>query len=151
MAEVVIAYIDGASRGNPGPAAAGFILNDAAGTQLQAKAFCLGRTTNNVAEYTGIVKALEAAKQIGTKQITVFSDSELLVKQINGEYKVRSEHIRPLFQRAVDSTNRGTSPPTTVAVLSKTSFNHQCRPMVDLDAIAAVFLGQIKRSIRGLE
>jgi len=102
LAQRIVAYIDGASRGNPGPAAAGFILNDATGTRLQAKAFCLGRTTNNVAEYTSIVKALEAAKQIGAKQISVFSDSELLVRQINGQYKVKSELIRPLFQQAIE-------------------------------------------------
>ncbi|GAH57891.1 unnamed protein product, partial [marine sediment metagenome] len=98
----VIAYIDGGSRGNPGPAAAGFVLTDHAGNQLQAKAFFIGRTTNNVAEYTGIIKALEAAKQIGAKRLMVFSDSELLVKQVNGEYKVKSEQIRPLFRQAVD-------------------------------------------------
>jgi len=98
----VIVYIDGASRGNPGPAAAAFILTDPAGTKLHAKAFFFGQTTNNVAEYTAICKALEAAKQIGAKQLMVFSDSELLVKQINGEYKVKSEQIRPLFQQAVN-------------------------------------------------
>jgi len=98
----VIAYIDGGSRGNPGPAAAGFTLTNSVGVQLQAKAFFIGRATNNVAEYTGIIKALEAAKQIGAKQLTVFSDSELLVKQLNGEYKVKSEQIRPLFRQAVD-------------------------------------------------
>ena len=76
----VIAYTDGASRGNPGPAAAGFILTDPDGTQLQAKAFFIGRSTNNVAEYTGIVKALEAAIKINAKRLTVFSDSELLVR-----------------------------------------------------------------------
>jgi formyltetrahydrofolate-dependent phosphoribosylglycinamide formyltransferase len=97
----IIAYIDGASRGNPGPAAAGFILSDAAGTQLQAKALVLGRATNNVAEYTSLVKAIEAAKQIRAEQLIVFSDSELLVKQINGQYRVKSEQIRPLFQQAV--------------------------------------------------
>jgi len=100
--EQTIAYIDGGSRGNPGPAAAGFILSDSSGTKLQAKAFYLGQTTNNVAEYTGIIKALNAAKQIGAKSLTVFSDSELLVKQINGRYKVKSEKIRPLFQQTVD-------------------------------------------------
>ena len=98
----IIAYTDGASRGNPGPAAAGFILINTSGTQLQANAFCLGHTTNNVAEYTAICKALNAAKQIGAKQITVFSDSELLVKQINGEYRVKSDQLRPLFRQAVD-------------------------------------------------
>ncbi len=100
MPDKVIAHIDGGSRGNPGPAAAGFTLTDSAGTQLQAKAFFLGQATNNVAEYTGLVKALEAAKQIGAEQITVFSDSELLVRQINGQYKVKSELIRPFFRQA---------------------------------------------------
>jgi formyltetrahydrofolate-dependent phosphoribosylglycinamide formyltransferase len=98
----LIAYIDGASRGNPGPAAAGFILTDSAGNQIQVKAFFLGQATNNVAEYTAIVKALEAIKQFGAKQITVYSDSELLVKQLNGEYKLKSEQIRPLFRQAID-------------------------------------------------
>ncbi len=98
----IIAYIDGASRGNPGPAAAGFTLTDSAGTQLQAKAFFLGQATNNIAEYTSLVKALEAAKEIGAEQLMLFSDSELLVRQINGQYKVKSEQIRPLFRQAVN-------------------------------------------------
>ena len=97
----IIAHIDGGSRGNPGPAAAGFTLSDAAGTRLQAKGIVLGRATNNVAEYTGLVKALEAAAHIGAEQLTVFSDSELLVKQINGQYRVKSELIKPLFEQAV--------------------------------------------------
>jgi len=98
----IIAHIDGASRGNPGPAAAAFTLADSAGTRLLAKALFLGRATNNVAEYTSLVKALEAAKQIGAEQLMVFSDSKLLVNQINGQYKVKSEQIRPLFQQAVN-------------------------------------------------
>lgn len=101
MSDKIIAYIDGGSRGNPGPAASAFVLNDESGAQLQAKAFFLGRATNNVAEYTSLVKALEAAAQIGSEQLSVFSDSELLVRQINGQYKVKSEQIRPLFQQAV--------------------------------------------------
>ncbi len=101
----IIAYIDGASRGNPGPAAAGFTLADSAGTQLQTKAFFLGQATNNIAEYTSLIKALEAAKQIGAEQLMVFSDSELLVRQINGQYKVKSEQIRPLFREAVNLLN----------------------------------------------
>jgi len=101
-AKEVIAYVDGGSRGNPGPAAAAFVLTDPTGTQLQAKAFFIGRNTNNIAEYTAIIKALEAAKKIGAKQLTVFSDSELLVKQLNGQYKVKSELIRPLFRQAVE-------------------------------------------------
>jgi phosphoribosylglycinamide formyltransferase-1 len=97
----IIAHIDGGSRGNPGPAAAGFVLNDSSGTQLQAKAYFIGRTTNNVAEYTSLVKALEAAGKFGAEQIIVFSDSELLVKQINGQYRVKSELIKPLYEQAV--------------------------------------------------
>jgi formyltetrahydrofolate-dependent phosphoribosylglycinamide formyltransferase len=102
LPDKIVAYIDGASRGNPGPAAAGFILTDAFASQLQAKAFFIGHATNNVAEYTALVKALEAAKNIGAEELSVFSDSELLVKQINGRYKVKSEQIRPLFWKAVD-------------------------------------------------
>jgi formyltetrahydrofolate-dependent phosphoribosylglycinamide formyltransferase len=102
LPDKIVAHIDGASRGNPGPAAAGFILTDPVANQSQAKAFCIGQATNNVAEYTALVKALEAAKRIGAEQLTVFSDSELLVKQINGQYKVKSEQLRPLFRQAVD-------------------------------------------------
>lgn len=102
MSAQVIAYVDGASRGNPGPAAAAFVLKDRAGNSLQKKAVFLGNTTNNVAEYTAVVKALEAVKQTGAEELILFSDSELLVKQINGEYKVKSEQIRPLFRQAVD-------------------------------------------------
>jgi formyltetrahydrofolate-dependent phosphoribosylglycinamide formyltransferase len=102
LPDEIVIYVDGGSRGNPGPAAAGFILTDPAGAKLCAKALFLGRTTNNVAEYTAVCKALEAAKQIGARSLAIFSDSELLVKQINGEYKVKSEQIRPLFRQIVN-------------------------------------------------
>ena len=102
MAEKLSVYIDGGSRGNPGPAAAAFVLIDAAGNRLQAKAFFLGEATSNVAEYTGFVKALEAAKRFGASDVTVFTDSELLTRQVNGEYKVKSDLIRPLFHQAHD-------------------------------------------------
>jgi formyltetrahydrofolate-dependent phosphoribosylglycinamide formyltransferase len=98
----IIAYIDGGSRGNPGPAAAAYVLTDPQGRQLEARAFFLGEATNNVAEYTAIHKALEAAKALDAKQITIYSDSELLVRQLNGQYKVKSEQIRPLFTRTVE-------------------------------------------------
>jgi formyltetrahydrofolate-dependent phosphoribosylglycinamide formyltransferase len=100
--EQITVYTDGGSRGNPGPAAAGFILVEQNGTLIQSRALFLGEATNNVAEYTAIIKALEAARQIGAKKLTVFSDSELLVKQVNGEYKVKSGQIRPLFRQTVD-------------------------------------------------
>jgi formyltetrahydrofolate-dependent phosphoribosylglycinamide formyltransferase len=100
LSEKITAHIDGASRGNPGPAAAAFVLTNEDAIQMDARAFFLGQTTNNVAEYTAMVKALQAAKNIGVKHITVFSDSELLVRQLNGRYKVKSEQIRPLFRQA---------------------------------------------------
>ena len=108
MPEEIIAHIDGGSRGNPGPSAAGFVLTNRRGTQLQARAFFIGRTTNNVAEYTSLIKALEGAGQMGAAKLSVFSDSELLVKQINGEYRVKSEQIRPLYQQAVKQLDQFT-------------------------------------------
>ena len=100
--EQIIAYTDGGSRGNPGPAAAAFTLVTPRGKQLLAKAFFLGEKTNNVAEYTAVVKALEYAKYFNPFRIAIFSDSELLVKQLNGQYKVKSEQIRPLFRKATN-------------------------------------------------
>jgi len=105
----LIARTDGGSRGNPGPAAAGFVLEDAAGRSLQARAVFLGETTNNVAEYTALVKALEAARDLGADDVTVYSDSELLVRQLNGQYKVKSALIRPLYERAVALTEEFSS------------------------------------------
>lgn len=102
MTEKVIAHIDGGSRGNPGPAAAAFILESPKGEYLKACAFFIGEATNNVAEYTAILKAIEAAGALGAGQITIYSDSELLVRQLNGQYKVKSEQIRPLFTRAFE-------------------------------------------------
>ena len=100
MPDKIIAYTDGGSRGNPGPAAAGVVLADSLGRTLFAKGFFLGQATNNVAEYTAIVKALQAALDMGIGDIEVVSDSELLVKQINGQYAVRSDHLRPLHHEA---------------------------------------------------
>ena len=100
MPDKIIVYTDGGSRGNPGPAAAGFVLTDEKGNQLQAKGIFLGRKTNNEAEYSGLVKALEAVKKLSAEQVIIFSDSELLVKQINGQYRVKSDNIRPLYQQA---------------------------------------------------
>jgi formyltetrahydrofolate-dependent phosphoribosylglycinamide formyltransferase len=69
---------------------------------LQAKAFFLGETTNNVAEYTALIKALEAARKLGAEHVTVYTDSELMVRQFSGAYKVKSEAIRPLFEQVND-------------------------------------------------
>jgi len=106
LPEKIIAYTDGGSRGNPGPAAAGFVLSNANGTELMRKAVFLGPTTNNVAEYTAVIKAVETAIRLGANEVNIFSDSELLVRQINGQYKVKSENIRPLYRQAIDLLER---------------------------------------------
>jgi phosphoribosylglycinamide formyltransferase-1 len=98
----VIVHVDGGSRGNPGPAAAAFVLSDSAGRRLQGRAMLLGKATNNVAEYTAMVRALEAARALGATDVAVRSDSELLVKQLTGLYKVKSDLIRPLHEQVND-------------------------------------------------
>ncbi len=95
----LIVYTDGASRGNPGPGAAAYVLLDGHDKEVSARAVFLGECTNNVAEYTGLVKALEEANDLGAKTLEIFSDSELMVKQITGQYKVKSDLIRPLFEQ----------------------------------------------------
>ncbi|MHC4757421.1 MAG: phosphoribosylglycinamide formyltransferase [Planctomycetota bacterium] len=107
--ERIIIYTDGGSRGNPGPSAAAFTLNDVHGKQIMAKAFFLGEQTNNAAEYTAVIKALQHAKKYKSYRVSLFSDSELLVHQINGEYKVKSENIRPLFEQVQEILSEFTS------------------------------------------
>ena len=94
------ANIDGGSRGNPGPAAYGVVLRDPAGAVVAKLKKYIGRATNNVAEYYGLIAALDYAQSHGIRALCVESDSELLVKQMRGQYKVKSEELRPLFERA---------------------------------------------------
>lgn len=97
---VAVLYTDGGSRGNPGPAGYGFVLTDgSSGTLLERGGF-IGRATNNEAEYAGLLAGLEAALESGAKGILVRSDSELLVKQLNGQYKVKSPRLVPLCIKA---------------------------------------------------
>lgn len=92
-------YTDGASRNNPGEAGAGvFIMRD--GKQFEQIARYLGTTTNNIAEYAAAIIGLERAVQLGATSVKLFADSELLVKQINGLYKVKNEGLKPLHARA---------------------------------------------------
>ncbi len=94
------ANIDGGSRGNPGPAAYGVIIRDGRGDIAAKLKKYIGRSTNNVAEYYGLIAALDYAESHGVRAIRIESDSELLVKQMRGQYKVKSEDLRPLFERA---------------------------------------------------
>ena len=93
-------HVDGAARGNPGPAGIGIVIADETGNVVKEVGEPLGHTTNNVAEYKAMIRALEEARQLGCERITVYTDSELMAHQLNGRYMVKAEHLLPLFQRA---------------------------------------------------
>ena len=91
---------DGGARGNPGPAAYGYVLEAADGTVLDARGEAIGTATNNVAEYRALLAGLERAVELGVDELEVVSDSELLVKQMRGEYKVKNATLRELWEEA---------------------------------------------------
>ena len=92
-------YTDGASRGNPGPAGIGIVIFDDSNRQVGKISRYIGVQTNNYAEYTAVIKAVEIASYFKAKRLKIRTDSELVVKQINGEYKVKNDNIRPLYER----------------------------------------------------
>jgi ribonuclease HI len=92
--------IDGGARGNPGPAAAGVVVCAEDGSVLHESGIFLGRATNNVAEYSGLLAGLETALALGAGKVEVFSDSELMVRQMNGQYRVKNDGLKPLHARA---------------------------------------------------
>jgi ribonuclease HI len=94
------ANIDGGSRGNPGPASYGVVVRNERGEIVAKLKKYIGRMTNNVAEYYGLIAALDYAQSSGVRALRVESDSELLVRQMRGHYKVKSPDLRPLFERA---------------------------------------------------
>jgi ribonuclease HI len=94
------ANIDGGSRGNPGPASYGVVVRNERGEIVAKLKKYIGRMTNNVAEYYGLIAALDYAQSNGVRALRVESDSELLVRQMRGHYKVKSPDLRPLFERA---------------------------------------------------
>jgi len=96
----IIAYIDGGARGNPGPAGYGVRMEAADGTVLAEFHGALGIATNNVAEYNGLLAALRSAVEAGHQDLLVRSDSELLVKQMRGEYRVKNPGLQPLHREA---------------------------------------------------
>ena len=91
-------FIDGASRGNPGPASAGVVFQDADGQTVKSFSIRIGHATNNVAEYSALIFALQEALMMRVKELKIFTDSELLAKQFNGEYKVKEDTIKVLYQ-----------------------------------------------------
>ncbi|MGQ0721944.1 MAG: ribonuclease HI family protein [Candidatus Eiseniibacteriota bacterium] len=101
-----VAYSDGASRGNPGPAAYGIRIVAADGSELFAGGERIGRATNNVAEYRGAIAALEKARELGLTELELRMDSELIVKQLGGQYRVRQPALQQL-KRRLDEVIRG--------------------------------------------
>ncbi len=94
-----IIYTDGGSRGNPGRAGIGFVIWDSKYKKIAEHKEYIGITTNNVAEYTALIKGLEKCKSVTKEEVSVFMDSELIVRQMQGKYKVKTEHIKPLFSQ----------------------------------------------------
>jgi probable phosphoglycerate mutase len=93
----LVAYTDGASRGNPGAAAFGAVVLDATGAELRTISEPIGVATNNVAEYRGAIAAVQAALELGASALELRMDSELIVRQLEGRYRVRNAGLKPLF------------------------------------------------------
>ena len=94
-------HFDGGSRGNPGPASAGVVIRDSdSGKPVHEAGYFLGKCTNNVAEYQGLIRSLDIAAGLGGQRLDIYSDSQLLVRQITGEYRVKSPDLKPLFEQA---------------------------------------------------
>src|SRR4051794_32458707 len=100
MDETLTLEFDGGSRGNPGPAGIGIVVRAADGTALVTLGRCIGRATNNVAEYKALITALEEAKKLGAKKIIIRGDSELIIRQMKGEYRVKNPDLRQLYDQA---------------------------------------------------
>ena len=100
MKEVLTLQFDGGSRGNPGPAGIGIVISSADGVPLVTLGRFIGRATNNVAEYKALITALEEAKRLGAKKIAIRGDSELIIKQMKGEYRVKHPDMKDLYDEA---------------------------------------------------
>jgi ribonuclease HI len=99
----VVVHVDGGARGNPGPAAVAAVAADAEGQPLAERNEYIGETTNNVAEYRAVLLALELARELGADEVEVVNDSELIARQIGGEYRVKQEHLKPLHRKVMDA------------------------------------------------
>ena len=97
----LVVHVDGGARGNPGPAAIGVVVSDAEGRLLEEIAETIGETTNNVAEYRALLRGLERAHALGAEEVELVGDSELVAKQVTGQYKVKHAGLRPLHSEAL--------------------------------------------------
>jgi ribonuclease HI len=99
----VVVHVDGGARGNPGPAAIGVVVSDTDGTVLRELAETIGVATNNVAEYTGLLRGIACAAELGASEIELVNDSELVARQLTGDYKVKHPTMIPLHRQAVEA------------------------------------------------
>ncbi|MGI8557402.1 MAG: reverse transcriptase-like protein [Solirubrobacteraceae bacterium] len=97
----LIVHVDGGSRGNPGPAAAGAVTSDAHGTVLDEAARLIGIASNNVAEYRALLLGLERARELGASEVELINDSELIANQLTGAYRVKHPDMKPLYLQAM--------------------------------------------------
>ena len=97
----VVVHVDGGARGNPGPAAVAAVASTPEGEQLGERNAFIGAATNNVAEYRALLLGLELARELGATEVEVVNDSELIARQIGGEYKVKHAGLKPLFTEAM--------------------------------------------------
>jgi len=98
----VVVHVDGGARGNPGPAAVAAVATDESREELAERNAYIGETTNNVAEYRAVLLALELARDLGANEVEVVNDSELIARQIGGEYKVKQAHLKPLHAQVME-------------------------------------------------
>ena len=115
-------YTDGGARGNPGPAGCGVVMFDEQDNQVSTYKKYLGMTTNNVAEYNGVVLAMQEAKKLGAEELEFYLDSELVVKQLNREYKVKNSELAKLFVKIYNLQQ----------LFKKVSYQHVPREMNNL-------------------
>jgi phosphoribosylglycinamide formyltransferase-1 len=102
LEETLTIYTDGGSRGNPGPGASAFVIYDKNNKPIAQSAVYLTNTTNNIAEYSAMLNGLKAAAKLGAKNVHAFSDSELMVKQINGQYRVKSDNLKGIYSQCME-------------------------------------------------
>src|ERR1700730_10421957 len=100
MDEILTLQFDGGSRGNPGPAGIGVVVSAADGTPLVTLGRFIGRATNNVAEYKALITAMQEAQKLGAKRVIIRGDSELVIRQMRGEYRVKSPDMKLLYSEA---------------------------------------------------
>ena len=138
---MITAYIDGGARGNPGPAGYGVQIQDPGGDVLAELHGGLGIATNNVAEYNGLLAALRWAAEHGHRRIHIRADSELLVKQMRGEYKVKHEGLKPLFLQAC----------ALIRGIGDVSFEHVRREFnKDADRLSNLGMDEAERALRSV-